>query len=91
VTRISSRVRNEAALICAVAASNDPLSFAYYATAAALGIGSRPCSLALAAWTEVYVAARADVVAINIDAETESLLRTGWSPGDPVERIGGGK
>lgn len=89
--KISKKVREEAALICAIAASggapmaspfNGLMSIGYSEIAAALGwcgrYGSCPASrLAFDARSAVYAAS---VWGTNVDAEAESLLRTGWIP-----------
>ena len=81
--RISKRVREEAAIICAIAASTSDMNQSYRAVCDSLDIACRDTQglelpffeLALAAWGETASAE-------NPDAEAEALLRTGWSPGD---------
>lgn len=81
--RISKRVREEAALLCSIAASTDIL-----VTQAAGFIGASDDAVALAydAWSRSFW---------NTDhlrgldwcedwAEAESLLRCGWLPGDEL-------
>lgn len=75
--------REEAALICATAASNGPeFDQAYSTTAQALGIEEFDANgqeipsvtLAFAAW-------KVTTQCEHPDAEAESLIRNGWSPG----------
>lgn len=83
--KISKKVREEAAVICAIAASNSDLHDAYGVVQRELG-GRRHNSaerLAINAWSKVFSAA-ADVSAPLVDAEAEALLRTGWCPGDEL-------
>lgn len=71
--------REEAILICAIAASNHPTP-SHYCVREWMGIGheSNGRKLALNAWVECSDLDRPD-------AEAECLLREGWNPGDPVE------
>jgi hypothetical protein len=76
-------VREEAAMLCAIAASTPDLDQSYRAVCDALDIGCRDddgnelpfFDLALQAWAQAAGTSRPD-------AEAECLLRTGWSPGD---------
>lgn len=83
--RITKKVRDEAALICAIGASNDDLCECYSAIASRLGIpaqdlfGDDAYRLALAAWDAAYVRG-ATTPGFEVDAEAEALLRTGWLP-----------
>lgn len=89
--RISKKTRDEAILICAIAASNPDLSCNYDGVREALGLplydeagavwGKTPES---AAWRECN---HLDHNSQEVDAEAECLLRDGWSPGDPVEEL----
>lgn len=85
---ISKRTREQAALICAVAASNPHLAESYNLTCLHLRRVGIPMSdaaydLAFAAWEYVTDALGRDFNTPNegwVDAEAESLLRTGWIP-----------
>lgn len=86
--RFSKKTRDEAILICAIAASNPELSCSYDRIREALGLPAygEPGvlwgkTLESAAWR---VCGHHAISAEN-DAEAECLLRDGWSPGDPVE------
>lgn len=91
--RISKKVREEAALICAIAASEG--SFRMTGIAVDLGIYDRdsfeesPCpSLRLAQDARHVAIANDRGYLVDVDgdrilnAEAESLVRSGWSPGD---------
>lgn len=79
--KISKKTREQAALICAIAASNFDFAESYSAIAIGLWPNGRGRSdaydLALRAWDE---ASRLGLPWPCVDAEAESLLRTGWSP-----------
>lgn len=77
--KIPPRVREEAALICAIAASTPDLHDAYRAVCDALGIDrdGGSMSLALDAWDAARPYSWSGG---ERDAEAEALLRTGWSP-----------
>lgn len=79
--KISKKTREQAALICAIAASNFDFAESYSAIAIGLWPNSRGRSdaydLALRAWDD---ASRLGLPWPCVDAEAESLLRTGWSP-----------
>lgn len=83
--KISKKTREQAALICAIAASNFDFAESYSAIAIGLWPNSRGRSdaydlahdLAFRAWDE---ASRLGLPWPCVDAEAESLLRTGWSP-----------
>lgn len=79
--KISKKTREQAALICAIAASNFDFAESYSAIVIGLWPNSRGRSdaydLALWAWDE---ASRLGLPWPCVDAEAESLLRTGWSP-----------
>ena len=82
--KITKKVREEAALICAIAASTPGMDSSYGSVCRALHgdgwrkYGNKTFSLAIDAWRECH-----DVVELDdVDAEAESLLRSGWSPGD---------
>jgi hypothetical protein len=91
--RISKRVRDEAALICAIAASEVPESLmfrgprAYYLNIGEhLGAGrnvSRGVRLANAVWSRLTNGGRG-LWTQALDVEAEALLRCGWSPGDEL-------
>jgi hypothetical protein len=81
--KYSKRVREEAALICAIAASTPLYAQAY--SAVAQDIGGRvdygdagALALALAAWYRCDQDPRVGYG--DCDAEAESLIRTGWTP-----------
>ena len=96
--KISKRVREDAALICAIAASNDTErgERPSYDREVAQWIGlwrgdmtkthrhSAAVRLALAAWIAIWNALPMGNWTPEIDAEAESLLRCGWSPGDEL-------
>lgn len=82
--RYSKKVREEAALICAIAASNPDLRSAYCEVRRDLGLpayarngqpGDWRSSLERNAWLEAVSSQEP-----NFDAEAEALIRTGWSP-----------
>lgn len=79
--RISKKVREEAALICAIAASNGQGFTSYIEIENDLGeVSQVALGLAASAWLalgDVYGDGDA-----TRDAEAEALIRTGWSPGD---------
>jgi hypothetical protein len=78
--RISKRTRDRAALICQIAASNEIWN--YTDIARRLGYrGDDEASLAAHAYAVVTVRGGMRPLAER-DAEAESLLRCGWSPGD---------
>lgn len=84
MTRYTKRVREEAALICAIAASTPGYREAYGAVTRSLygdGVSTygRPAfDLALAAWCECQYAWSDESGAV--DAEAHALLMSGWSP-----------
>lgn len=82
--KISKKVREEAILICAVAAS-DPSEYRtpYYLIAKHLDVSSASKDLASNAWAEtLYSMFSGDSSWWDcaMDAEVECLLREGWSP-----------
>lgn len=78
---ISTRTRERAAMICAIAASNPELT-AFTCAAAALDIdpGSPAIDLAWEAWYGARPGHRLEPMAPARDAEAEAMLRTGWTP-----------
>ena len=79
--RYSKRVREEAALICAIAASSVSIYPVYDAFAAS--VAEHPDSLWLArkAWKRAMEGPPpASHWTRVVDAEAEALIRTGWSP-----------
>lgn len=78
--KYSKRVREEAALICAIAASTAGVYWNYSETVHSLGL--RECSeaheLAVQAWHSLFPHYEADDRAR--DAEAESMIRSGWTP-----------
>lgn len=82
--KITKKLREQAALICAISASNK--GFADWHSGAAEQIGiereSEPVLLSRAAWNQAWsieIRIHRNYSA-NLDAEAEALLRTGWSP-----------
>jgi hypothetical protein len=84
VRRISKRVREEAALICAVAASSgDQQSYSFLEVQASLGVSSDAVGVGHKAIDVVIdtTAATPGPDMSRVDwAEAEALLRTGWTP-----------
>lgn len=80
--RYSKKVREEAALICAIAASTPGLHCSYWAVRRAMGWRepSRAVELALDAWFHVDDEFGRPGINPLTDAEAEALIRTGWSP-----------
>jgi hypothetical protein len=81
--RISKRMREQAARICAISASWGKGNHWYWIIAKEIGASKAAVSLA----ADALVAAQVDDEAPTgrlwsrrDDAEAESLLRTGWSP-----------
>lgn len=83
--RISKRVREEAALICAIAAST-PDAWNYYNVQHHLGVSRKAASLAFEAWRAVYSQRHrfAYDTIDKMDSEAAQLLEDGWSPGDSL-------
>jgi hypothetical protein len=81
--KYSKRVREEAALICAIAAlrENDDRDCCYHVVAEDTGASDDALDLARAAFRESNDALP-DLYILNRlhDAEAESLIRTGWTP-----------
>lgn len=79
--RYSKRVREEAALICAIAASNRDMNDWYGGVADETGIQRQgeAFDLAIAAWCHALPASGA-LGPGELDAEAEALIRTGWTP-----------
>lgn len=78
--KISKKTREEAILICAIAGSNHLLLFDV-----ARYFSRRSGEVAKEAFSVAY-----DAGAVNLSCsylEAEALLRDGWCPGDPVERL----
>ncbi len=79
--KITKKLREDAALICAVAASNEYYHCAYEATGAELRLSDSAVRLALQAWR-----AFSDTDGVRrmewhlVDGEVEAMLRTGWTP-----------
>lgn len=78
----SKRTREQAALICAIAASTPLFTSMYFTVTLELGWLSHreALELARAAWDHAYVKARYGTHPAAIDAEAEALLRTGEFP-----------
>ncbi len=94
----SARVREEAALIASVMASTPDVYAQYQFVSESLGLdrsNERELAgggygkdtvaewLAIQAWSYAYRRLQADNQ--TLDAEAESLLRSGWSPGDEAK------
>lgn len=75
--RISKKTREEAILICAVAASTPGAS--YLALADWLGVSYRARNLAYNAHSFAYQRVTDATIQLG-DAEGEALLQTGWCP-----------
>lgn len=85
--RFSKKMREEAIMICAVAASTPWLTCNYRETRMSLGLPSysQPGTawghtLESLAWRYVCQQQGCDHSTAEVDAEAEALLRTGWSP-----------
>jgi len=88
--RHSKRVREEAALICAIAASGGVVGYeerfgrrscVYYTIYARLGSGMAPGCLALACRVcATLIGTMPGGWTRELDAECEARIRTGWSP-----------
>lgn len=83
---ISKRAREQAALICAIAASNPDLTCSYDDVRISLGLPTHNHAdrvwgktLDSAAWRFVCRHSHGQTNA-EVDAEAEALIRTGWSP-----------
>jgi hypothetical protein len=80
MNKIPHRVREEAALICALTASS-PKRYALYAHSAKwIGASKAALSLAYEAGHQAFMTSDLDGGCQELDAEAEALLRTGWSP-----------
>lgn len=90
--RYTKRVREEAALICAIAASTPGLSCNYAEVRMLLGLpvyGSPGVrwggTLESEAWRAICrTPAGARMTSLEIDMEAAQLIEDGWSPGDPL-------
>lgn len=80
----TARIREQAALICQVAASTPCWSFGEVALSLGLPVYGAAAKLAYLAWGRVNHATSDNMrpPESHRDAEAESLLRDGWSPGD---------
>lgn len=82
-TTITKKTRDEAILICAVAASTPEFNQNYNGAFFALDVSDAALELALSAWSNVVdrvYAYKFRIAEKHIDAEAEAMLRTGWSP-----------
>lgn len=84
---VSKRQRNEAAFYCALMASSSlnqwPLSDSEIVATSGISWGS--ARLGRSAWRAVVDLLNPDDITDNsLDAEAESLLRSGWSLGDKL-------
>lgn len=80
---ITKRVREDAAMICAIAASNPEFDGHFFLVATAIGIelfSEAEYLASLAWWKEWIPPGRECEHAAN--CESLLLLRSGWSPGD---------
>lgn len=84
--RYRKRVREQAALICAIAASSGAIGWFTRNTAEQIGADLDASELAFEAWNFVrlkdgdqYHSMLTEGARIR-DAEAEALIRTGWSP-----------
>lgn len=88
--RISKKTRDEAILICAIAASSAGIT-PYTWITDSLRASDASYSLACAAVEKVHESKPRYKKGVaewcEQDAEAECLLRDGWSPGDPVEAL----
>lgn len=74
-------VREEAALICAVAASTPIFNLLLVCARLRISRQSASAKLAYAAWTfALHADPRARLRDHELDAEAEALIRCGWSP-----------
>lgn len=75
MTRISKKVREEAAMIASIAACSGTTAIDCFS-------GSKPYDLYFLAWNYAHRCFDTWIDALDpiIDAEAESLLRCGWSP-----------
>lgn len=100
--RISKKVRDEAIDACLLLAEASLLSepsrfwgFLHKPVSELFDYGEVGADLVLSAWTEVFdsmVGVReADRYAPDTYLEAAALLRDGWSPGEPVERLAKGE
>jgi len=83
--KYSKKVRDGAALICAIAASTPSLANAYRSTKIELGasVSHESLGLALSAWVyarDVLMERFGMSDTYQVDAEAEALIRTGWTP-----------
>lgn len=85
--RISKRTREQAALICAIAASGgvwrdgvafDRWSFVYDHVAESADVAGPAVRVAVRAW--MHVTRHGTPWTREVDAEAEALLMSGWSP-----------
>jgi len=84
--RVGKRTREHAALICQAAESNrDIFSFIDIARALGLRPSSPAVHVAAYVYARCYLAVRPTYQ--TLCAESESMLRSGWNPGDPVRRL----
>jgi hypothetical protein len=79
MTRYSKRVREEAALICAIAASNSDMADSYGVVVINLGWAREPAyGLAMKAWRHAFNSITGSRLgADTVDAEAEAMIRSG--------------
>jgi hypothetical protein len=84
VKTIPKKIREEAALICAIAASTPDLFANYDAVVEGLGASEEARDLALCAWWFVCcrVSGYDPGTLSSVDAEAAALLLEGWVPED---------
>ena len=74
--RISESVREEAAVLCAISASQRGMGFEYLANCT--GASPDAVKLAYDAWGFAWLGLRS--TCSEADAEAEALIRCGWEP-----------
>lgn len=76
--KITKKIREDAAFICSIAASN-PDMYLYQTIRKRFGLSWRAVDLAVYAWVEVR--RRPGLMSdAETEAEAEAMLRTGWTP-----------
>ena len=86
--KISKRVREEAALICAASASHVTCYRSHWTADVATGLGIDGDAIVIAAWAILHAGRNLGWEPLepgrlwprSHDAEAEAMLRTGWCP-----------
>ena len=78
--KISKKTREQAILICAIAASSPDWDEDYQLIADFVPVGDVPLELALDAWSHIIENIGESFG--EVSAEAEALLQCGWLPGD---------